>query len=334
MNIRTLLQATALMGACLAASAALAQAAAPSAAQVQAYPEKSVQMIIPYPPGQAIDVIGRILAEGLGKEWKHGVFVDNRAGGASIPGMVAGRDAAPDGYSLTLASVGPIAINPAVYPKLPYDPLKDYTLVNGVFAVPLVFVVPEASPIHTLKDLLEHARKNPKKLDIGIPGPATIQHVAAELLKLKSGVEMTAVAYKGSGPMLNDLLGGHIPTGVESVTSALPFIRGGKLRAVAVTAPQRVPQLPDVPTVAEQGFPGFEAVGWVGLLAPRNLPAPLVDKIAAQVQGVLAQPDVQAKIRDNGAIVDARGPAPWSAFVRKELDVWRTTIRQAQIKVD
>ena len=316
------------------AGSAWGQAAVPSAAQIQAYPEKPIQMIVPYPPGQAIDVIGRILADALGKSWKSGVFIDNKAGGASIPGMVAGKDAAPDGYSLTLASVGPIAINPALYPKLPYEPMRDYAMVNAVFAVPLVFVVAESSKIRTLKDLVEQSKKFPKTLNWGIAGTATVQHVAAESFKLRSGADLTSVLYKGSGPMLTDILGGHIPIGVDSVTSALPHIRSGKMRAIAVTSAQRIPQLPDVPTVAESGYAGFEGVGWVGLLAPRQTPPALVNKIAAEIQAVLAQPSVQAKINENGAVVDARGPAEWSAFVRKELDVWRTTVTQSGIKID
>ena len=333
MNRRFFFQATIALASGLAGNV-FAQAPALSAAQLAAYPDKPVQMIVPYPAGQAIDVIGRILAEGLGRNWKNGVFIDNKAGGASIPGMVAGKNATPDGYTLTLSSIGPIAINPALYPKLPYDPIKDFALVNAVFAVPIVIVVSDASPIRTLKDLVEQSRKNPNSLNWGIAGTATLQHVVAESFKQRSGADLTSVLYKGSAPMLTDILGGQIPLGVDSVTSTLPHIRSGKMRALAVMSAQRVPQLPDVPTVAESGYPGFEAVGWVGLMAPRGTPPALVNKIAAEVQAVLALPAVQAKIAENGAVVDARGPEEWTAFVRKELDVWRTTISKAGIKVD
>lgn len=333
MNCRSFAHATIALTVGLAGSAS-AQGPAPSAGPTVGYPERPVQIIVPYPAGQAIDVIGRILAEGLTKNWKRSVYIDNRAGGASIPGMVAGKSASPDGYSLTLTSVGAFAINPALYPKLPYDPIKDFVLVGGVFASQVVIVVAEASPIRTLKDLVEQSMKNPRSLNWGIPGAATLQHVAAESLRLRSGADLTPVVYKGSAAMLTDILGGQIPIGVDSATATLPHIKSGKMRAIAVMAAQRIPQLPDVPTVAESGYPGFEAIGWVGLVAPRQTPAALVNKISRDVQAVLAQPDVQAKISENGGVVDARGSQEWSAFVVGEVDAWRSAVAKAGIKVD
>lgn len=298
------------------------------------FPTKPVQMIVPYPVGQGIDIISRILAAELAKEWGQAVYIDNRAGGASIPGMIAGRDAPADGHVLTVTSVGPMAINPAVYPKLAYDPLKDYVLVNGVYSVPLLILATPASNIKTLKDLVDEAKKKPGTLNMGIAGTATIQHVAAEAWKRLANVDVHSVLYKGSAPMITDMLGGHVVLGIDSVPAVLQHIKSDKLRALAITTSTRAPQLPNVPTVAESGFPGFESVGWVGVLAPRGTPAATTEKISADIRKALANPEVQKKIAENGAVVDARDSKEWAAFVAREVATMRETVRNAQIKVD
>ena len=298
------------------------------------FPTKPVQMIVPYPAGQGVDIIARILAEELSKEWKQAVYIDNKAGGASIPGMIAGRDAAPDGHVLTMTSVGAVAINPAVYPKLAYDPLKDYVMVNGVYSVPLLILATPGSNIKTLKELVDEAKKNPGKLDMGIAGTATIQHVAAEAWKRLANVDVNSVLYKGSAPMITDMLGEHIKLGIDSVPAVLPHIKSDKLRALAVTTSTRAPQLPNVPTVAESGFPGFDSVGWVGILAPRDTPRAITDKISADIRKALASAGVQKKIAENGAVVDARDSKEWAAFVAKEITTMRDTVRKAAIKID
>ena len=254
----------------LAAAAAACTIGGPALAADAAFPTKPVQMIVPYPVGQGIDIIARILAEELAKVWGQAVYIDNRAGGASIPGMIAGRDAPADGHVLTITSVGAVAINPAVYPKLAYDPLKDYVMVNGVYSVPLLFLATPASKIATLKDLVDEAKKRPGKLNMGIAGTATVQHVAAEAWKRRANVDVESVLYKGSAPMITDMLGGHVALGIDSVPAVLQHIKSDKIRALAITTSTRAPQLPNVPTVAESGFPGFESVGWVGVLADRK----------------------------------------------------------------
>lgn len=318
----------------LLAAAAACAVAGPALAVDGAFPTKPVQMIVPYPAGQGVDIIARILAEELTKQWGQAVYIDNRAGGASIPGMIAGRDAPADGYVLTMTSVGAVAINPAVFSKLAYDPLKDYVMVNGVYSVPLLFLATPASNIRTLKELVDEARKKPGALNMGIAGTATVQHVAAEAWKRQADVNVATVLYKGSAPMISDMLGGHIPLGIDSVPAVLQHLKTDKLRALAVTTSTRAPQLPNVPTVAESGFPGFESVGWVGILAPRNTPSAITDKISADVRKVLASPEVQKKIADNGAVVDARGTKEWTAFVAREIAAMRETVKKADIKVD
>jgi tripartite-type tricarboxylate transporter receptor subunit TctC len=298
------------------------------------FPTKPVQMIVPYPAGQGIDVIARIVADELGKKWGQAVYVDNRAGGASIPGMVAGRDARPDGHTLTMTSVGALAINPAVFPKLAYDPLKDYVMVNAVYSVPLLILATPGSNIKTLKELVDEAKKKPGSLNMGIAGTATIQHVAAEAWKGGAAIDMPLVLYKGSAPMINDMLGGHIPLGIDSVPAVLSHIKADKMRALAITTKARAPQLPDVPTVAESGFPGFEAVGWVGIIAPRETPREITAKISADVREILASADVRKKIVDTGAVVDARDSKEFSEFVAREVAAMRDTVAKAGIKVE
>ena len=312
----------------------LAAAALPAVAADAAWPTRPVQLIVPYPVGQGVDIISRILAEELSKEWQQTVFVENRAGGASIPGMVATRDAAPDGHVLTVTSVGAVAINPALYPKLAYDPLKDFVMVAGVYSVPLLFLASPGSNIKTLKELVETAQKKPGTLSMGIAGTATIQHVAAEDWKGRAKVDIPSILYKGSGQMITDMLGEHIPLGIDSVPAVLSHLKSGKLRALAVTTSKRAPQLPDVPTVAESGYPGFDSVGWVGVLAPRATPQAVTDKISASVRKVLALPEVQKKIADNGAVVDPRGTKEFTAFVRQEIATMRETVQKAGIKIE
>ncbi|MDB5858194.1 MAG: hypothetical protein JWQ76_1883 [Ramlibacter sp.] len=311
---------------------AVACGVAPVAAQQ--YPDKPVKLIVPFPAGMASDLVARVLADGLGHFWKQGAYVDNKPGGASVPGMMALKTAPADGYTLAVASVGPVAINPALQKDLPYQPMRDFVMVNGVFAVPLVFVAGAQSPYKTLNDVVAAAKAKPGQLDLGVPSIATIQHIAAEAFKRRAGAPMTSVQYRGSSMLLTDLLGGHVPLAIDSVSTVLEYVRSGKLRALAVTSETRIPQMPDVPTVAELGYPGFQAVGWVGVLAPKNTPAERVEQISADVRRALARPDVQEKIRENGAVVDARGTQEWSAFVEKELVEWQRIVKDANIKVE
>lgn len=300
----------------------------------ESYPTRPVKFIVPYPPGQAADIVPRLLADELARIWGQGVVVDNRAGGASIPGTQAGKEAAPDGYTLTIGTVGSIAINPALYPKLPYDPVGDFEYVNLIFSVPLVFLAHPASGVSSMADLVARARATPGKLQWGIAGTAGLQHLASEQFSERANIRMDPVLYKGSGPMLQDLLGTHVTLGVDSVPSALPFIRSGKLRALAVTSPRRDPQLPDVPTVAELGYPGYESVGWAGVMAPRGTPRAVVDKLGADIRRALASPALIAKVAELGAVVDARDGRQWLEFARTEISSIRGIVKKSGITVN
>lgn len=296
-----------------------------------AYPNKPVKLIVPFPPGQATDIVGRLLADGLTKEWGQPVVVENK--GNTIVGMLDGKKAPADGYTITFGTSGTLGVNPSLYSKLQYGP-KDFEMVNGVFIVPLMIVAHPSFPFNNVKDLIAAAKKEPNKFNIGYAGTGTSQHLTGELFKSSAKVEMTGVNYKGSGPAMTDLLGGQIPLLVDSLASALPQVKAGKIKALAMTSAQRVPQLPDVPTVAEAGLPGFEGSGWGGLIVPAGTPPAVVTKISADVQKLLRNPEFQQRIIDRGAIPDPRGAKEWSAFVDSEVVKWGDVIKKANLKAD
>jgi len=296
-----------------------------------AYPNKPVKLIVPFPPGQATDIVGRLLADGLTKEWGQPVVVENK--GNTIVGMLDGKKAPADGYTITFGTSGTLGVNPSLYSKLQYGP-KDFEMVNGVFIVPLMIVAHPSFPYNNVKDLIAAAKKEPNKFNIGYAGTGTSQHLTGELFKSSAKVEMTGVNYKGSGPAMTDLLGGQIPLLVDSLASALPQVKAGKIKALAMTSAQRVPQLPDVPTVAEAGLPGFEGSGWGGLVVPAGTPPAVVTKISADVQKLLRNPEFQQRIIDRGAIPDPRGAKEWSAFVDSEVVKWGDVIKKANLKAD
>ena len=317
----------------LLAAALFALASAAVQAQV-AFPTKPVRLVVPFPPGQATDIVARLLADALTKQWGHQVVVENRGGGGSIPGMMSGRDAAPDGYTITFGTSGSLGVNPSLYPKLPYDPPKDFAMVNGVFTVPLMIVAHPSSPYNTLKEMVDAAKKDPGKLNWGYAGTGTSQHLTGEFFKVRAGVDITAITYKGSGPAITDLLGAQITLLVDSLASSLPHLKSGKIKALAMTSLKRVPQLPEVPTVAESGYPGFDGVGWGGLIVPKATRADLVEKIGADVRQALGDPTMQQRIIDRGAVPDARGPKEWTEFVNAEIVKWGDVVRRANLKAE
>ena len=308
--------------------------AAASLAWAQPYPSKSVRMIVPFPPGQATDIVARLLAEQLAKNWGQQVYVDNRGGGGGIPGMLAGREAAADGYTITFGTSGTIGANPGLYAKLPYDPPKDFAMVGGVFVVPLMFVShPSFAPM-TVKDLVATAKREPGKISWAFAGTGTSQHLTGELFKIRAGVDMVGIPYKGSDPAMTDLMGGQVPLMVDSLASALPHVKGGKIKAIAMTTLQRVPQLPDVPTVAESGYPGFDGNGWAGLVVPVATPKDIVERIGAEVRRVMSDPAMQARVIERGAIPDPRGALEWGEFVKAEIAKWGDIAKKANIRLD
>ena len=306
----------------------------PSPAIAQQFSNRTVRLIVPFPPGQATDIVARLLAERLAPIWGQQVIVDNRAGGGGVPGMVAGRDAPPDGYTITVGTSGTLGVNPMLYPKLAYNPQRDYNMVGGMFTVPLLWVAHPSFPYSNLKEFVDGAKKAPGTINWAYPGTGTSQHLTGELFISRAGITLTAIPYKGSGPAMTDLLGGQVTLMMDSLASALPQIRAGKLKAIAVTTSTRLPQLPDVPTIAESGYPGFEGVGWGGLVVPQATPKDIVEKIGTDVRRILQDPSVQARIIERGAIADPRNSAEFASFVKAENVKWGDVIKAARIQVD
>ena len=295
-----------------------------------AYPSKPVRMIVPFPAGQATDIVARMLAEGLSRTWGQQVVVENRLG---VPGMMAGKEAAADGYTLTFGSSGTLAVNPAVYSRLTYDTNRDFVMINGAGIIPMVIVASSATPFNSLKDLVDAAKKEPGKYNIGYGGVNNTQHLTGELFKSYAKVDLVGVTYKGSAAAVTDLLGGQVTLLVDSLAATMPHIKSGKIRPLAISTLQRVPQMPDLPTVAET-FPGFEGVGWAGLIAPKGTPQAIVDKISEDSRRILGDPKIRDLIIDRGMVPDLRGAKEWGDFVNAEVAKWAEAARKANLKAD
>lgn len=317
-----------------ATAAGLAPAGATRAQQAAAdYPNRPVRMIVPFPPGQAADVFARLVADELSKRWPQRVVVENRAGGAGVIGMEAVARAPADGYTLGVGTSGTLGVNPSVHPRLPYDAERDFAPVTNIFMLPLVIAVHPSFPARTVQELVAHVRANPGQ-EFASAGPATAQHMAAELFANRAGLRMTHVPYRGSGPAMADLIAGNVKLMFDSTTSALPNIQAGRVRALAITTERRIAQLPEVPTVAETVIPGYAAMGWSGLVAPAATPAELVRRINADVVAILREPAVATRIGELAAIPDPGTPEQYGAFIRAEIAKWREVARVANVRLD
>ena len=309
-----------------------AAALACTAAGAQAYPAKPVHLVVPNSPGGPADILARLLAERLSKNWQQPVVVENKAGGALMIGTDAVAKAPPDGYTLLLTPDGPITINPALYSKMAYDPQKDLVPVAKVIWGPLILVVPPSMPATSVAELIALAKAEPGKLNYGAGGTTT--RIAAELFRLSTDTDMVHIPYKGSGPLVAALLGNQVQLAFDSVTSSLAQVRAGKLRALAITGDARLPSLPDLPTVAEAGVPGYKAGTWIALFAPAATPKDVVDRIHAEVAKVLAEPDVQAKLDNLGMTPAPESNAAFAAEIAADTKKWGDVIRKAGITAD
>lgn len=324
-----------ILGATGAALLTCALGVAPSA-QAADYPDHPLRMVIPYPPGGATDVVGRVLAAKLSDELKQQVVVENRGGAGGNLGADAVARAEPDGYTLLMGAITSHSIMATLEkPTISYKLMDDLTPVATVAAVPLVFVVNPNVPAKSLKELIAYAKANPGKLTYASSGAGAPQRMGAELFKRQAGVDMLHVPYRGSGPAMTDLVGGQVNTMVETVPAALPFIKSGQLRALAVTTPERISMLPDMPTAAEAGLPGFEVASMFGILVPAKTPAPIVEKLNAAVTRVLQMPDVKEKLLQQGAYAVAPASAPEARKrLQAEVDMWAKVIADAKITLE
>lgn len=303
-----------------------------SQAQSSAYPARPVTLIVPYPAGST-DTFARMLAARLTKQWGQPIVVENKPGASGVIGMNAGRNAAPDGYTLLLGMSGPLVANPHLMAKIPYDSLNDYTLLAGLISVPLILVAHPSAPYSTIQELIEAARKHPGSIEFATPGNGTGSHIAAELFIARSGISLMHIPYKGSAPALNDLLGGHVKLMMGAVSEVGSHVKAGRLKALAVTGRSRAPQLPGIPALSEL-YPGFEAVGWGGLLGPRGLPGDIASGISADLRKVLLDPGFTASLIDAGLTPDYRDAVEFRKYVQSEMERTGKVIKAANVKLD
>lgn len=306
-----------------------------SLTSAQAYPIKPVRMVVPFPPGGAADIIARILVQKLSDQLGQPVIVDNRAGASGNIGAEAVAKAPGDGYTLLMGAVTSHAINYTLERKtLRYDLEKELIPIAIVGAVPFVFVVHPSVPAQSLQELIAYAKAKSGRLSYGSSGAGAPQRLAAEMFKLRAGVEMLHVPYKGSGQVIIDLVGGQVLTAFESVPSALPHIKSEKLRPLAVTTAQRVPMLPDVPTMAEAGLPDFEISSTFGFLAPATTPRPLIERLNTEIARILQLPDIREKLQQQGILVTATTSEEAFRRVHAEIGMWARLISEANIRPD
>ena len=312
--------------------AALALSAAGTAV-AEAWPSKPVRIVAPYAAGGTNDIAARILAERLSQRLGQQFVVENKAGANTRIATEFVAKSAPDGYTLFFCAA-PHSTNPALYGKLPYDTVKDFAPVVHAVSVPLFFLVPSASPVKTARELIDRAKKDPAYANVGSPGNGSAPHLAIELLNSVSGSTLSHIPYKGDAPAIQDLLGGRLAASVDPVAPALPHIKAGKLRAISVASPQRYALLPEVPTLAEQGFRGAEAFAWFGLLAPAGTPADVVAKLNAEANLALKQPEIADKLIGLGMNPVGGTPEQFGAFIRADIDKWTKLIADRNIKPD
>jgi len=318
----------------LVACSAFALLGAPSALAQAPFPTKPVRLVVPFPAGGTTDILARAAAQKLSETLGQQVIVDNRPGAGGNIGAELVAKAPADGYTLLMGTVGTHAINPSLYAKMPYDHVKDFAPVILVAGVPNVLVVNPDLPFKTVADVVAYAKANPGKLNFASSGSGTSIHLSGELFKVMAGVQMTHVPYKGSAPALTDLIGGQVQLMFDNLPSALPQIKGGKLRAVAVTSTTRAAALPDVPTVAESGLPGFESSSWFGILAPAATPKDIIAKINTDVQKWLSTPEAKEKLLGQGAIAAGGSPDDFAKHIQAETAKWAKVVKESGAKVD
>lgn len=304
-----------------------------AAAQAGDFPNKAIRIVVPFPPGGATDAAARLVAVKMGEHWGQPVVVDNRAGAGGNVGSDLVAKAQADGYTLVMGVTGSHAINTSLYSKMPYDPVADFVAISQVAVVPNVLVVHPSVPAKNLAELVALAKKEPGKLNYASLGNGTAAHLGMEMLKSEAGVDIAHVPYKGSAPAVSDLLAGQVQMMVDGLPSALPHVKAGKLRAIALTSLRRAPSLPDLPTIAET-YPGFYADAWSGLFAPKGTPQPVVDKLSAEVQRILKLPDVREKLTALGAEPVGSTQAEFAAHVKREIDKWAKVVKTSGAKVD
>jgi tripartite-type tricarboxylate transporter receptor subunit TctC len=300
----------------------------------QGYPAKPIKLVVPFPPAGGTDVLSRAIAQAITADAKWTLVIDNRPGAGGNIGLDAVAKSPPDGYTIAMGQTANLAVNPALYKSMSFDPLKDFAPIALVSSQPLILVVSVASPYKTLKELVDAARANPGKVNMASPSNGTIGHIAGELFQRRAGIKMTHIPYKGAGPALTDLIGGSVDCYFGNSQAVGGFLTAGRLRPLAVTSAKRLANLPDVPTVAELGYPGFEAATWSGLVAPAGTPPEIIARLNAEVNKALGTKEMKHKLDEDGSTPLGGTPQQFAEFIRSEHAKWGTAVREAGIKLD
>lgn len=307
----------------------------PVLAQAQGnYPVRPIRLIVPFPPGGGTDILSRLVANKLTERLGWQIVVDNRGGAGGNIGLDAAAKATPDGYTIVMGQTSNLTINPSLHSKLPYDSLRDFAPVSLVASSPIALMVSAKSPYKTLADLIPPGKAKSGERTFATTGNGTVGHLTAELLQRAASVKYVHIPYKGSAQAFPDLLGGRVNFFLASLETAIPQMKAGAIRTVAITSLQRVPAVPDLPTVAESGYPGFETTTWFGILAPKATPQPIVARLAAEITAVLETADIRERMAANGGATVKAGPAAFDALIRSELVKWSRVIKDAGVKIE
>jgi tripartite-type tricarboxylate transporter receptor subunit TctC len=297
-----------------------------------AYPNKPIKIIAPVQPGGGVDLVARTIAERLGKVLDQAIIVENQSGGGGVIASMATARAAPDGYTLMVGYVGTHGTNPAVR-KLPYDAIKDFTPIAMVGGTPNILVVPPSLPVSTLKDFVQYAKANPGKLSYGSSGPGTLTHLAMEQLKVAADLDIQHVPYRGIGPAITDILGGQTQALFPGLAAALPHIKAGKMKPLAITGTRRDKLVPDVPTFEESGYPGFDGVQWYGIVGPANLPAPIVKRLNEEINKLLASPELRQRLSGEALEPMPMSPEQFGQYMRDDIARWSRLAKARNIEI-
>ena len=328
MNLATGLAA--IIAVAAASTAASAQGAPPAAN----YPTKPIRLVVTYPPGGNTDLVGRAVAQKLGEAWGQQVVVDNRGGAGGVLGTVIAKQAAADGYTILLGTSAGMVLNPLLMNKLPYDPHRDFAPVSLVIVNPQLLVVHPGLPARNIREFIALAKAKPGQLNFGSSGVGTPNHLGGEMLKAMAGISIVHVPYKGGAASITDLIAGQVQLVISSAPSVVPHVRSGRLRALAIGSAKRTPALPDVPTVAESGVPGYEYTTWYGIFAPARTPAPIVARLNAEFVRMLADPQMTQRFQSQGGDPASSTPAQLTAYMREEMARWTRVIKTAGIKIE